>query len=78
MILITNVYAYILYMSDAGLQCNTHNSYWYGVQYQIDRRPMGRGTDQWKWSEQDIYIYIVNIDFFLIIYIYISFDCFSL
>jgi hypothetical protein len=34
MILIKNFYAFILYMSDSGLQCNKHNSYWYRVQYQ--------------------------------------------
>ena len=49
MILIKNIYAFILYVSDSGLQYNKHNSYWYGVQYQIDRLPLGRGTNQWKW-----------------------------
>ena len=44
-----NVYAFILYVSDSGLQCNKHNSYWYGAQYHIDRLPLDRGTDSWKW-----------------------------
>jgi hypothetical protein len=34
MILIKSFYAFILYVSDSGLQCNKHNSYWYRVQYQ--------------------------------------------
>jgi hypothetical protein len=31
--MIKNFYAFILYVSDSGIQCNKHNSYWYGVQY---------------------------------------------
>jgi hypothetical protein len=34
MILIKHFYAFILYVSDSDLQCNTHNSYWNRVQYQ--------------------------------------------
>jgi hypothetical protein len=42
MILIKNFYAFILYVSDSGLQCNKHNSYWYGIQYQD--RQTARGS----------------------------------
>jgi hypothetical protein len=41
MILITNCYAFILYVSDSGLQCNKHNSYWYRVQYQDRQTALG-------------------------------------
>jgi hypothetical protein len=49
MILIKKIYAFILYVSDSGLQCNKHNSYWYGVQYQGRQTALDRGTGQWKW-----------------------------
>jgi hypothetical protein len=41
MMLIKNFYAFILYMSDSGLQCNKLNSYWYGVQYQDRQTALG-------------------------------------
>jgi hypothetical protein len=41
MILINNFYAFMLYVSDSGLQCNKHNSYWYGVQYQDRQTALG-------------------------------------
>jgi len=41
MILINNCYAFMLYVSDSGLQCNKHNSYWYGVQYQYRQTALG-------------------------------------
>jgi hypothetical protein len=41
MILIINFYAFILYVSDSDLQCNKHNSYWYGVQYQDRQTALG-------------------------------------
>ena len=31
----------ILYVSDSVLQCNKHNSYWYGVQYQDRQTALG-------------------------------------
>ena len=43
MILIKNYYAFILYVSDSGLQCKKHNSYWYRVQYK-DRQTPTRAT----------------------------------
>ena len=41
MILIKNVYAFILYVSDTGLQCNKHNIYWYRVQYHDRQTVLG-------------------------------------
>ena len=43
MILINNFYAFILYVSDSGLQCNKHNtgSYWYRVQFQDRQTALG-------------------------------------
>jgi hypothetical protein len=41
MILIKKFYAFILYVSDSGLQCNKHNSYLYRVQYQDRQTALG-------------------------------------
>ena len=41
MILVKNVYAFILYVSDSGLQCNTHNRDRYGMQYQDRQTALG-------------------------------------
>jgi hypothetical protein len=41
MILIENVYAFILYVSYSDLQCNKHNSHRYKVQYQDRQTALG-------------------------------------
>jgi hypothetical protein len=47
MILIKNVYAFILYVSDSGLQCNKLNSYWYRVPYQDRQTALGSWSVPW-------------------------------
>jgi hypothetical protein len=47
---------FILYLSDYGLQCNKHNSYWYGVQYQDRQTSLG----SWYGSVEVI---LINLTF---------------
>jgi len=42
-------WAFILCTSDSGLQCNKHNSYWYGVQYQDRQTALGSLYGPWNW-----------------------------
>jgi hypothetical protein len=39
--------ALLLRVSDSGLQCNKHNSYWYGGQYQDRQTALGFWYGLW-------------------------------
>ena len=41
--------AFILCVCDSGLQCNKHNGYCYGVQYQDRQTSLGSWYEPWNW-----------------------------
>jgi hypothetical protein len=70
------VCAFILCVSDSGFQCNKHNSYWYGVQYQDRQTALQLGKYHFHWSHTTTFGQSVYPD--IALHIKVLFLCFNL